>query len=310
MNFSKPRYWDDKFSFISLLLLPISFIIVVLAYLKKNITHKIKHKIKVICIGNLYVGGTGKTPLAIDLVKSLNKHSKKTTLIKKFYKNHIDEFNLIKSNKISYFSDKSRNAAILKAKKNKYNVMVLDDGFQDPSFYKDLSIICFNEKQLIGNGRVIPAGPLRESIQSIKNAKIIVINGKKNIKFERKILAISKSIKIYYSKYRPVNSKEFKSHNLIAFAGIGNPENFFSLLKESKFKVKQTISYPDHYKFSKNELLKIISTAKKNNLKIITTEKDYYRIKHLRLNDIKYLKTKLEIKNKNKLIKNILEYIK
>lgn len=74
--------------------------------------------------------------------------------------------------------------------------------------------------------------------------------------------------------------------------------------------MKQTISYPDHYKFSKNELLKIISTAKKNNLKIITTEKDYYRIKHLRLNDIKYLKTKLEIKNKNKLIKNILEYIK
>ena len=188
--------------------------------------------------------------------------------------------------------------------------MVLDDGFQDPSFYKDLSIICFNEKQLIGNGRIIPAGPLRESISSLKNVKIVVINGKKNIKFEQKILAISKSIKIYYSKYRPVNAKKFKNYNLIAFAGIGNPKNFFSLLKESKFKVKKTISYPDHYKFSKNELLKIISTAKKNNLKIITTEKDYYRIKHFKLNDIRYLKTKLEIKNKNKLIKNILEYIK
>ena len=59
--------------------------------------------------------------------------------------------------------------------------MVLDDGFQDPSFYKDLSIICFNEKQLIGNGRIIPAGPLRESISSLKNVKIVVINGKKNI---------------------------------------------------------------------------------------------------------------------------------
>ncbi len=310
MNFSKPRYWDDKFSFISLLLLPISFIIVVLAFLKKNITHKIKHKIKVICVGNLYLGGTGKTPLAIDLVKSLKKHDKKTALIKKFYKNHIDEFNLIKSNKISYFSDKSRNAAILKAKKNKYNVVVLDDGYQDPSFYKDLSIICFNEKQLIGNGRIIPAGPLRESIRSLKNSKIIVINGKKNIKFEQKILAISKSTEIYYSKYKPVNTNEFKNYNLIAFAGIGNPENFFSLLKESKFKVKKTISYPDHYKFSKNELLKIISIAKRNKLKIITTEKDYYRIKHFKLKDIRYLKTKLEIKNKNKLIKNILEYIK
>ena len=310
MNFNKPRYWDDKFSLISLLLLPISVIIVLLAFLKKNITHKIKHKIKVICVGNLYLGGTGKTPLAIDLVKSLKKHDKKTALIKKFYKNHIDEFNLIKSNKISYFSDKSRNAAILKAKKNKYNVAVLDDGYQDPSFHKDLSIICFNEKQLIGNGRIIPAGPLRESIRSLKNSKIIVINGKKNIKFEQKILAISKLIKIYYSNYKPVNTNEFKNYNLIAFAGIGNPENFFSLLKESKLKVKKTISYPDHYKFSKNELLKIISIAKRNKLKIITTEKDYYRIKHFKLKDIRYLKTKLEIKNKNKLIKNILEYIK
>ena len=310
MNFRKPRYWDNKFSFISLFLLPVSFIIVILTFLKKNITRKIKHKIKVICVGNLYLGGTGKTPLAIDLVKSLKKHDKKTALIKKFYKNHIDEFNLIKSNKISYFSDKSRNAAILKAKKNKYNVAVLDDGYQDPSFHKDLSIICFNEKQLIGNGRIIPAGPLRESIRSLKNSKIIVINGKKNIKFEQKILAISKSIEIYYSKYKPVNTNEFKNYNLIAFAGIGNPENFFSLLKESKFKIKKTISYPDHYKFSKNELLKIISIAKRNKLKIITTEKDYYRIKHFKLKDIKYLKTKLEIKNKNKLIKNILEYIK
>ena len=310
MNFRKPRYWDNKFSFISLFLLPVSFIIVILTFLKKNITHKIKHKIKVICVGNLYLGGTGKTPLAIDLVKSLKKHDKKTALIKKFYKNHIDEFNLIKSNKISYFSDKSRNAAILKAKKNKYNVAVLDDGYQDTSFHKDLSIICFNEKQLIGNGRIIPAGPLRESIRSLKNSKIIVINGKKNIKFEQKILAISKSIEIYYSKYKPVNTNEFKNYNLIAFAGIGNPENFFSLLKESKFKVKKTISYPDHYKFSKNELLKIISIAKRNKLKIITTEKDYYRIKHFKLKDIRYLKTKLEIKNKNKLIKNILEYIK
>ena len=310
MNFTKPRYWDDKFSLISLLLLPISLIIVVLAIVKKNITRKIKHKIKVICVGNLYLGGTGKTPLAIDLVKSLKNHGKKTTLIKKFYKNHVDEFNLIKSNKISYFFDKTRNTAISKAKKNKYNVVVLDDGFQDPSFYKDLSIICFNEKQLIGNGRIIPAGPLRESMRSLKNAKIIVINGKKNIKFEQKILAISKCIKIYYSKYRPVNSKEFKNYNLIAFSGIGNPENFFSLLKESKLKVTKVISYPDHYKFSKNELLKIISTAKKNNLKIITTEKDYYRIKHFKLNEIRYLKTKLEIKNKDKFFKNVLEYIK
>ena len=143
-----------------------------------------------------------------------------------------------------------------------------------------------------------------------KIANIVIINGKKNIKFEKKILSFSNSIKIYYSKYTPVNTKEFKNYNLFAFAGIGNPENFFSLLKESKLKVKKTISYPDHYNFSRNELLKMISAAKKNNLKIITTEKDYYRIKHFKLNNIKYLKTKLEIKNKNKFIKNILEYIK
>ena len=310
MKFKKPLFWNYKYSFISILLIPISLILSLLTFLRKNFSKSTKHDISVICVGNLYLGGTGKTPLSIEIVKALKKIGKKTTLIKKFYKSQSDELSLIKSNKIKFFTDKKRNLAILKAKKNKYDVVVLDDGFQDPSFYKDLTIICFNAKQLIGNGRIIPAGPLRESIRSLKNADIIIINGKKNIKFEKKILSISNSIKIYYSKYIPINTKEFKNYNLFAFAGIGNPENFFSLLKESKLKVKKIISYPDHYKFSKNELLKIVSTAKRNNLKIITTEKDYYRIKHFNLNDIRYLKTKLEIKNKNKLIKNILKYIK
>ena len=310
MKLSKPQFWNNKYSLISILLLPISLIIILLIFLKKKLSYEKKHKISVICVGNLYLGGTGKTPLSIYIAKIVKKLGKRTAIVKKFYENQYDELNLIKSNNIDLFTDKNRNSAILKAEKNNHNVVILDDGFQDMSFQKDLSIICFNEKQLIGNGRTIPSGPLRETMQSLKKAKIIMINGKRNIKFEKKILDISNSLNIYYSNYKPTNIKEFKNHSLIAFAGIGNPNNFFDLLRKNKLKVKKTISYPDHYEFSKNELLEIISEAKKKHLKIITTEKDYYRLKHFNLNDIKCLKVKLEIKNKNKFIKNIIKYIK
>ena len=204
MKLYKPQFWNNKNSFISILLIPISLIITLLIFLRKKLTKPTKHDMSIICIGNVYIGGTGKTPLSIFIAETLKKLGKKTALVKKFYPNQSDELNLIRSKGIKLFTDKNRNSAILKTKK-KYDVVVLDDGYQDPSFHKDLSIICFNEKQLIGNERTIPSGPLREPLRSLKETKIIIINGKKNINFEKKILDISKSINIYYSNYIPTN---------------------------------------------------------------------------------------------------------
>ena len=265
--------------------------------------------IPVICIGNIYLGGTGKTPLAIEVVNILKKLNNKTAIIKKLYKNHIDEFKLIESKNVTLFKDLSRSTAIKKAIAAKYQCVVLDDGFQDMSIHKDLNIVCFNEKQLIGNGLTLPAGPLRESISSLKKCQIVVINGKKNYEFEKKIKDISNTIDIYYSKYLPVNIEKFQNQNLLAFAGIGNPENFFNLLEMNNLRLYKKIVFPDHYNYSSRELNDMINFSKKNNLKIITTEKDFYRIKHFELSQIHSLNVKLEILDVDKFENNIIRYL-
>ena len=151
----------------------------------------------------------------------------------------------------------------------------MDDGFQDYNIKKDMNILCFHENQLLGNERVFPSGPLRENINSIRRAQAIIINGKKNSKFEAKLINIKDNIKIFYSRYNILNKQIYKNKNILAFAGIGNPRNFFDLLTSNGLNLKDTISFPDHYKFKKREIEKIIKEAQNNNYTILTTEKDF-----------------------------------
>ena len=196
---------------------------------------------------------------------------------------------------------------VKKAQIDKYDCVILDDGFQDTSIIKSLNIICFNEEQLAGNEMTLPSGPLREPLSSLKDSQIIVINGNINKVFEKKIRSISKDINIYYSQYLPINIDRFKNQSLLAFAGIGNPSNFFNLLEKNNLHVVKKISFPDHYKYSLKELNNLVNFSKINNLKIITTEKDYFRIQHHKISQIEYLSVKLEIESKDKFEKAIIQ---
>ena len=309
MKFLKPKFWDNKNDIFSILLKPISILFYFLINLRKSLTHAKKFKIPVICVGNIYVGGTGKTPLSIIIAKELKVKKKNPVIIKKYYKDHNDEHQMIKKTVDSLILNKDRTLALKEAEKKKFDVAILDDGFQDYTIEKDLNIVCFNSKQLIGNGSIFPAGPLRESFSSLKRAKIVIINGERNKIFEKKILKISNSIKIFYSKYTPTNIEQFKNKKLYAFAGIGNPDNFFELLSEYNLNVQKKISFPDHYNFNMNELEKMTELASKNNFELITTEKDFYRIKDYNFKKIKYLKLNLIIKEKNKLISEIESHL-
>ena len=309
MKISKPNFWSKKNSLIGFWLLPFSIILQILKFFKNKITLTHKISIPVICVGNIYLGGTGKTPLSLEIVKILEKLNKKTAIIKKSYSEHRDEFKLIESKKVTLFKNFSRYNAINEAIKNKFDCVVLDDGYQDLSINKDLNIICFNEKQLIGNGMTFPSGPLRDYFLSLKMCQIVIINGNKNIEFEKKIKKVSNNIDIFYSKYLPINLEKFKNHNLLAFAGIGNPENFFDLLEENSLHLKKKISFPDHYSFTLKELKNLINFSLKNNLKLITTEKDFFRIKHFQLPQIEYLEVKLEILNEDNFKQKIVKYL-
>ena len=155
------------------------------------------------------------------------------------------------------FTLKNRNDAVESLINNNNDIAILDDGFQDFSFKKDLSIICFNEKQWLGNGMIIPSGPLREGLSGINRADCIIINGKKNIKIERELYNQNKNIEIYYSIYKPLDIDKFKNKKIVAFAGIGNPVNFFDLLEKENLNLLNKFSFPDHYKYTNKDLKKI-----------------------------------------------------
>ena len=169
MNLKKPDFWKyDKPNFYAYFLSPISILIQFLKLIKfKN---KKKLKIKTICVGNIYLGGTGKTSLSLKINEILKTKNIKTCFVKKFYKKQTDEQKIL-SKKGKLFLSNKRLDALIKAQNEDYDVAILDDGLQDKSIIYDTSIVCFNNLNWIGNGMTIPSGPLRENIKNLKKYK-------------------------------------------------------------------------------------------------------------------------------------------
>ena len=305
IKINKPKFWDRKIGLISILFFPLTLIVIFFTFLKKKITKTRGFKIPVICVGNIYLGGTGKTPTSILLANELSKLGKKPLILRKYYKNHNDEYSLIKNYFKNLIISKNRIEGLKEAEKSNFDIVILDDGLQDYKIKKNLSIVCFNNNQLIGNGMVLPSGPLRENLSILKNVEIVIINGNKNINFENKILNINKKLEIFYSFYKPINLDQFKNKKLLALAAIGNPENFFQLVEKNNLKIFKKKIFPDHYQFSKAEIQNILREAEMENYQVIMTEKDYYKINHYKLKKINYLRVSLEIYNKEKLFKKI-----
>ena len=306
MKINKPKFWDQKkISLISIFLFPLSLVTLLVVFFKKKFLFIKYFRTPIVCVGNIYIGGTGKTPTSILLGKELLNQGLKSVIIRKYYKNHQDEYNQIRSSFKNLIINKNRYDGIKEAEKNDYDIVILDDGLQDYRIKKNLGIVCFNENQLIGNGLVIPAGPLRENLNALKNVDIVLINGNKNPHFEERLLKINKKLEIYYSYYKPENLEIFKNQNLLVLAGIANPENFFQLLEKYNLKVKEKLVFPDHYRFSESEIQKIVQEADRKKLKIIMTEKDFFKINNFKIKKIDYLRVSLQIYDKEKLINKI-----
>jgi len=305
MKFFKPKFWDkNQISIFSILLFPIALIVKLINYSKIFVTKKYKCPIPVICVGNIYLGGTGKTPFCIELLSILQNLNKKSVFIRKKYNSFQDEINLLKLSGPVYEEEKRINA-LNNAVKDGAEVAILDDGFQDFSIKEKYSIVCFNEKQWIGNGFIIPAGPLRESLSALNRAKCVIINGKKNLDIEKKITEKNNEIKIFYTKYEGKNLNDFKNNKVVAFAGIGNPNNFFDLLKDNSINLQEEIIFPDHYNYSNEELENLINKGNLQNAILLTTEKDFLRIGDNYKKNIKYLKISVIIENRNQFIEEI-----
>ena len=300
MIFMKPDFWQTK-NVISILLFPLTLITFSINFLKK-VNFKKHFRIKTICIGNLSAGGTGKTSLAVEL-NELLKNKFKTVFIKKKYSNQKDEYNLLKK-RGKIISSKNRIDALKTAEKN-FDLAILDDGLQQKNVEYSLKIVCINSYEGFGNNFLLPAGPLRENSNELKNYDIVFLNGfKKNKRLKNKIKRINNNLKIFDAIYEPTNIKKYNLKNkFLFFCGIGNPHEFENTLKKCKFKIKEKLIFPDHYSISNEIINNIKNIANKNKLKIITTEKDFLRLTKKQQKGINFLKVKLKIQNISKLKK-------
>jgi len=306
MIFKKPKFWDlKKPNILAYLLLPLTVVISINNILLNFSKKKKYEKIKSICVGNIYLGGTGKTPLTVELYKLTKNIGYSVSVGKKYYKSQMDEQEILKQN-TNLNVDFSRKRLIENAIKNQTKLIIFDDGLQDRLIEYDMKFVCFDADQWIGNSFLLPSGPLREKITSLRKYDAVFL--KKNHKndgtqkIENIIKNINSKIKIFYTYYKPINLENFEtSKKYIIFSGIGNPRNFRKLIEQSRINIVEEIIFPDHYNYTQKDIENLEKKARSLNSEVITTEKDFTKISKFTSNKIKCLKVELVIENKENL---------
>ena len=305
MRFKKPKFWDlKKPNYISLILLPFTMLIILNNFLLKFRSIKKNSKIKTICIGNIYLGGTGKTPTTIALFKIIQKLNLKVLTAKKFYKSQMDE-NIILDKKTKFITKKNRNMVLDEAVKTNHDVLIFDDGLQDRTLKYNLNLVCFDAENFIGNGCLIPSGPLREKLSSLKKYDCVFFKSDNEIS-ENKLQLLKKynsNIKIFETFYEISNLEKFDlTEKYLIFSGIGNSKSFHDILVKNKFNIVNELVFTDHYDYQKEDIDRIITRAKSLGAKILTTEKDYVKVEKLISEDIEFIEINLIIKKEKKFI--------
>ena len=292
-----PNFWKTR-NIISKILYPFS-LLYYLGYKIRCFINFIPYKsnIKIICVGNLVMGGAGKTPTAIEISKVLKDNGKTFCFLSKGYGGNFDGvYKLYKNSSAEEFGDEplillnygdvfvSKNRVMgLKFINNNFNYdyIIMDDGLQNPTFSKNKTVLVVDANFGFGNNLIFPAGPLRDKVNKDKY-DLVVINGedKNNIKKYFNNVIEAKTI---VEENNIDKEKEY-----IAFCGLGRPEKFKNTLIDNNIKIKDFIVFEDHHKYTKKDIKKL----KSYNCDLITTEKDWVKIKD---NSIKVLKISIEL---------------
>ena len=320
MNLKQPKFWySKKVTFLSKILYPISLIYSFLFFINRKFSKEFEVSIPIICIGNLVMGGSGKTPTVIALRKILAKNFKKIFVLSRGYggKSNVsrevlenDSYREIGDEAIIHkkygpvFVSKNKIYGCKMCLKNEADLVILDDGFQSKNIKKNLSILIVDKNQMFGNNKVFPSGPLRENIKTGTSRADIIITTDNNDSYLRKI--ISKKIPIFLAK-KIIEINNLKKREVLAFCGIGYPDNFFYELERKKIIIKRKMVFSDHYAYSENDIENILLTAKQENLEILTTVKDLVKINKKYWSKIKVVNLSFKILQAKKLNQLILK---
>ena len=300
MRVDEPRWWYDAArSPTARLLQPFGWLTAQIAAHRWRTAKPYCAKLKVVCIGNFTAGGTGKTPLAIEVAAMLRALGEKPVFLSRGYGGSKrgphrvspatdsaaivgDEPLLLARAAPTYIArDRAAGAKAMEADvaggRLEATVMIMDDGLQNPALAKDLTLAVVDGRRGFGNGHVLPAGPLRAPLaMQMTRVDAIIVNGHGPISselsqyFAGPILqtAVKAATDVAWIKARP----------LVAFAGIGNPRRFFDLVRSLGGEVAAEMSFADHQPLSEADAVRILATAHAHGADIITTEKDFVRL--------------------------------
>jgi len=297
MKIIEPKFWwnDNPSILIKLMSLPFGILLKILIFLRNKLLKKIFLPKPVICVGNFVVGGQGKTPFVRYLRSVLEDVDKKAVVISN------GSGGKMKSPKIITEIDKSIDCgdeALLHAKdgitvvsknrvdaievldKSHFDLILLDDGFQDPSIHKDLNIVIVDTSKGIGNNLLIPFGPMRESLDfALKKTDIVILINSINQNHQSiiNVLKIWKGL-VLNAEYETYIDEDI-NEEIIAFSGISNPDKFTYGLKSIGARVNKHFIFSDHENISEDDAKEIFEYSKFKNLRIVTTEKDLIKLK-------------------------------
>ena len=330
MKITEPKFWwNFKPSLqMKLISFPFRLILKILIFLRYKL-YKKTHLIKpVICVGNFVVGGQGKTPFVRHLRKLFQDFNYKAVVISNGYGGKLDYPKIITSSDSSnecgdeallHASDgptivsKNRADALKILKQNIFDLVILDDGFQNPSIHKNLNIIMVDASKGIGNNLLIPFGPMRESLNfALKRVDIIILINSIN-ENHPSIDCILKSWKglVINAEYETYVNEDI-NEDVIIFSGISNPEKLSYGLEKIGAKIDKHFIFPDHKNITEDNAKEIYEYSKSKNLRVITTEKDHVKLKDSKENSYRkrlYLNSiiaRVRIRLDNKILLNFL----
>ena len=253
--------------------------------------------IGVVCVGNLIAGGAGKTPVAIDLGRRLAARGADAAFLARGYGGSapgpllvdsqahgaadVGDEALLLARTLPTWVARDRRLGVRAAAAAGAAVVVMDDGFQDPSVAKDLSVVVVDGRFGFGNGRLIPAGPLRERpADGLKRADAAIVVEPDETGAEARIRTlVGARMPVIFCRRRPdPSSARLAGADVVAFAGIGRPEGFFATLREMGCRVRAVHAFPDHHAYGAGEIERLRADARSQGAVLVTTAKDAARL--------------------------------